>query len=189
VTAVPLPRPGGATPAAGPGTAVEGSRRPVAARLAAAAVHPVTGWSLAGVGFLALLLGWLGVSGSPIPAKQLPYLVSGGMGGLALVLLGAAVLSAADTRRQLERVERLERMVLDLHDALLEPVPAPPVVATSPDVAPALPSALVALPAGRSYHRADCALVAGKPVARLRRGEAARRGLNPCRVCDPPPAP
>jgi hypothetical protein len=45
-------------------------------------------------GAIALLMGWLGVSGTLETGKQLPYVVSGAMGGL--FLLGAGrVLNAA----------------------------------------------------------------------------------------------
>jgi hypothetical protein len=44
----------------------------------------------------ALLAGYLGVSGTLDPGKQLPYLISGGVGGLFLLGVAAALLFSAD---------------------------------------------------------------------------------------------
>lgn len=43
---------------------------------------------LAPVGLLLVFLGWLGASRTPLVQEQLPYLISGGLLGLALVNLG-----------------------------------------------------------------------------------------------------
>lgn len=39
-------------------------------------------------GVVAVLVGWYGVSGTLDPGKQMPYLVSGGIGGAALIAMG-----------------------------------------------------------------------------------------------------
>jgi predicted membrane metal-binding protein len=72
-------------------------------------IRPVFGWILAALGALALFLGWYGVSGEALTAKQLPYLVSGGLTGIALVIIAGVVLATEDIRRQLSRVDDLER--------------------------------------------------------------------------------
>ena len=86
-------------------------------------LRPVLGWLLAVVGAVALFLGWYGVSGTPIPAKQLPYLVSGGMTGVSLVVLAAAVLATDDVKRQLSELRGVAGKVDRLFDLLTEPVP------------------------------------------------------------------
>ena len=53
------------------------------------AVRPYAGWILIGFGALVMLIGYFGVSRESIPAKQIPYLVSGGIGGVFLAVLGA----------------------------------------------------------------------------------------------------
>ncbi len=141
------------------------------------AVRPVLGWVLVGVGALALFLGWWGVSGQSLTAKQLPYVVSGGLTGVSLVILAGVFLATDDVRQQLARLDRLERKVDDLY-ALFVAADAP-----SGDTA----TRRVALPSGSSYHRPDCALVAGKDaVADVDDDAIAARRLSPCRVCDPP---
>ena len=49
------------------------------------ATRPVWGWILVGLGLLLVLFGYLGISREALVAKQLPYLISGGILGLALV--------------------------------------------------------------------------------------------------------
>lgn len=161
-------------------------------------LRPVVGYGLAALGALALFLGWYGVSGTPVPAKQVPYLVSGGLTGVALVVLAAAVLAADDVRRRIGDLHRLEQRVETLYALLTEPVPAPltpqPLPGTG-DPGPAPPergdeqtdtAGTVALPTGTSYHRPGCRLVTGKPARRVGPAEARRRELGPCRLCDPP---
>lgn len=138
------------------------------------AVRPVLGWVLAALGGLALLLGWYGVSGEALTAKQLPYVVSGGLTGVALVILAGVFLATDDVRRQLARIDSIERKVDALVALLTEEARAD----TGTEV--------VALPAGTSYHRPGCSLVAGKTsVQPLTAEQVAERGLTPCRVCDP----
>jgi hypothetical protein len=54
-----------------------------------ASVRPVLGYVFVGIGLILLLTAYLGVSREVLVAKQLPYLVSGGMFGLAAVTLGS----------------------------------------------------------------------------------------------------
>jgi divalent metal cation (Fe/Co/Zn/Cd) transporter len=50
------------------------------------------------LGVVALFVGWLGVSHVVYPAEQLPYIVGYGLGGLALVGVGATLWLSADLR-------------------------------------------------------------------------------------------
>ena len=151
------------------------------------AVRPVLGWVLAGLGALALFLGWYGVSGESLTSKQLPYLVSGGLTGIALVVIASVFLATEDVRRQLSQVDELRRKVDDLYALFVEEL-AEPVTTPAGASAPAT-DALVALPAGTSFHRSDCALVTGKAESATVDARAIRaRKLRPCRVCEPPAA-
>ena len=158
------------------------------------AVRPVLGWVLAGLGALALLLGWYGVSGQALTAKQLPYLVSGGLTGIGLLVIAAVFLATEDVRRQLDRLGEVERKVdalyalfaADISDAATGAAPTTTATTATAAVPRPATDALLALPAGTSYHRADCALVANKPNAQPVDGATVTgRGLTPCRVCDP----
>jgi len=90
----------------------------------------IAGVALLVGGGVALVLGYRGVADSPFVSAQLPYVISGGFGGLLLCGLGIAVLVMADLHdewRKLDRIEsaiaghRIERP-LETPD---EPPPAP----------------------------------------------------------------
>lgn len=75
---------------------------------------------VAGAG--ALVAGWIGVSTNVFPAKQLPYLISGGLGGLFLVGITATFWLSADLRDEWRKLDRSETEVAELNrrlDALL----------------------------------------------------------------------
>lgn len=141
------------------------------------ALRPVVGWLLALVGALALFLGWYGVSGTPLTAKQVPYVISGGLTGVALIVLAAAFLATEDIRRQLASVAGMERKLDDLYRLLTD----------APGSGAEAAAQLVAVDGGAAYHRPSCRLVAGKPSAlQVAPDEVAERGLIPCRLCEPP---
>ena len=155
------------------------------------ATRPVWGWALVGLGFIFVLVGYLGISREALVAKQLPYLISGGIGGIALVGFGAMLVGTEDLKRTQERIDHLEDLVTDLHAVLLSRSDAP-TISTNGDTAeqgaaPARTSTtLLALPGGQSYHRPDCSMIEGKSEAQPVTASAARRqGLKPCRLCEP----
>ena len=155
------------------------------------ATRPVWGWILVGLGFVVILIGYLGISREALVAKQLPYLISGGIGGLALVGFGAMLVGTEDLKRTHERIDQLEDLVVDLHSALLNR-PDAPVLSSNGDAGNRQPAdstsavTLMALPGGQSYHLAECSMVEGKRDAKPVTASAARRqGLKPCRLCEP----
>jgi hypothetical protein len=152
-------------------------------------VRPWVGWSLALLGGVALFLGWYGVSGEALTAKQVPYLVSGGLTGIGLIILAGVFLATDDVRRQLAKVEELERKVDELRALFVVELTEPAAVDGGSTTGPAAATdSWVALPNGVSFHRAGCALVTGKAEARpVDDAVVQRRGLRPCRVCDPRP--
>jgi hypothetical protein len=172
-------------------------------RWAGDAIRPVLGWILTIVGAVALILGYLGVSGEVLVARQLPYVVSGGLAGIAMVFLGGIYLGAQDVRRSTERILRLERLVGELHAVLLtHPDVSPDTVGTGPvtrgatavtDDAPTDQLAvlngaggeLFALPNGSTFHRRQCAALGGKSAERLDVAAVEERSLKACKLCEP----
>lgn len=172
-------------------------------RWVAAAVRPYVGWILIGAGALVMLIGYFGVSREAIPAKQIPYLVSGGIGGVFLAVVGAYFLGTQELRRDSGRLDRLERMVEELHMALLRRPDAPVVdIGSTESGAAEGPSAssaatngssrqtrrVVVVEGGEMFHLETCALVAGKDAEELTPATARKRGLRPCPACAPAPA-
>ena len=162
-------------------------------RWVADSARPWLGWILVGFGALLLLLGYLGVSREALPGKQIPYLVSGGIGGVFLAVVGAYVLGIQALRHDSGRLDRLERMVEELHLALLRRPDAPDLTAGNGRAATAKPAGparrVVVVEDGDLFHRAACAIVAGKEVQEMTPATARRRGLQPCPACAPVPVP
>ena len=156
-------------------------------RWAAKATRPVVGWVLLALAALFILFGWIGVSGTPVVAKQIPYVISGGIAGVFLAVFGAYFLATEELRKDSGRLDRLERMVNELHEALLTRDDAPaPASATAAEGAGTNGHAYVALSGSDVYHRPDCAMVASKANSSvLAPSTVRRRQLTPCRLCDP----
>jgi hypothetical protein len=154
-------------------------------RWAGAAVRPWAGWIFIGVGALFILVGYLGVSREAIVEKQVPYLVSGGIGGVLLCVVGAYFLGTEELRKDSGRLDRLERMVDELHAALLQRADAPARPSSNGDGAP---RPLVAVEGGETFHAAGCAMAEGRAVESLTADAARAKGLRPCPLCEPTPS-
>ncbi len=91
----------------------------------------LAGLGLIGVGVVLIIGGWFGASGTAYEAAQMPYLISGGVFGLAVVVVGAALFvryslsrylrfwlvrslyeQRVQTDRQVEVLERVEQLLL-----------------------------------------------------------------------------
>ena len=79
------------------------------------------------VGLAALALGWVGVSGTPHIAEQLPYFISGGLVALFFLGLAVALWLSADLRDEWRELRALR---LILADAAAEPDQADATVVT-----------------------------------------------------------
>jgi hypothetical protein len=69
----------------------------------------VGAWVAILAGAVAIILGWLGVSGTGFTSEQIPYIVSGGLGGLFLLGLGATIWISADLRDEWRKLDAIER--------------------------------------------------------------------------------
>lgn len=93
----------------------------------------VAAWVAVALGALAVILGWVGVTGTPYTFEQIPYIISGGLGGLFLLGVGAMLWISADMRDEWRKLDELVR----LQDAaVLQPSP-PAGVQDDQEVAPA----------------------------------------------------
>jgi hypothetical protein len=157
-------------------------RRLDLSKLRVAAYGGGFGLLVVAAGLLLIGLGWNGMAGAggevngvPNLNAQLPWLVSGGILGLALVFFGASMLIVHNARTDRARLEaKLDELV----GVLGRPAELPAQLAAGRAVVYAGPSA---------YHVADCRLIQGRAgdLATMSRGTAADSGLKPCRVCKP----
>jgi len=132
-------------------------------------------------GLIVIGIGWNGAAGAGGQINhvtdlraQLPWLLSGGLLGLALVVFGAALVIVHNARVDRSRLEvKLDELV----DAVSRGGEA----AAAPSSAAGLYVA-----GGASYHRPDCRLVGGRDDVRyVTLAEAEGAELRPCRVCKP----
>jgi hypothetical protein len=82
-------------------------------------------WALVVAGAIALIAGWIGVSGTAYSAEQLPYIISGGIGGIFLLGVGATLWLSADLRDEWRKLDRIEEALRE-HDQLPFPAEAEP---------------------------------------------------------------
>ena len=73
-----------------------------------------TAAALALLGVLALILGWWGVSGTGVAAEQNPYLISGGLLGIALIGIGCTLWLSADLQDEWRRLDAAEERLAKL---------------------------------------------------------------------------
>jgi hypothetical protein len=142
------------------------------------------------IGLIAIGLGWNGMAGgggqlggvSDLRA-QLPWLVSGGLLGLALVVFGAALMIVHNARTDRARLEaKLDEVIAGLGRTAAPSIAYP----TDPTAAASTATAGVYLAGASSYHRPDCRLVQGRDDAQaVTMTEVADQGLRACRVCKP----
>ena len=91
-------------------------------RLVRAQWDRCTAAALVVIGLVALLVGWIGVSGTVLAYRQIPYVISGGIVGLALIVIGTGVWLSADLHDEWRKLDRLEERLADLADAGSETV-------------------------------------------------------------------
>jgi hypothetical protein len=98
------------------------------------------------VGLIALIKGWIGVSGTGLAAEQLPYLISGGLGGIAMIAVGCTVWVSADLQDEWRRLDALEERLVELRKASA----AAPAAATAVDATEVVERPAPARPRRRS---------------------------------------
>jgi hypothetical protein len=136
------------------------------------------------LGLLLIGLGWLGASRTILPFEQIPYLISGGLLGIAFVMIGGFIyfaywqtLLVRDTRTErrelVDALARIERLLASGGGG----------GATNGHAAASDETQLVATETGSMVHRQDCPVVLNRD--NLRTVSESESGLRPCSICDP----
>jgi hypothetical protein len=131
------------------------------------------------LGLLVIVQGWYGAAHTPYLFEQVPYLISGGLVGLALVTgagllyFGAWVARSAGAQQRV--AEETLGLLREIRDGLGD--------STRTTRSANGHAGFVATAHGSMWHRPDCAAVAGRSDLRSIGRDGG--GLQPCALCDP----
>ncbi len=129
------------------------------------------------VGLVTIFLAWNGAASKDFVEGQIPYVISGGIGGLVVAGAGITTILVQTRRRDTDAItQRLDQMIEALQETGAFPAVGPTAVPEG---------ALVV--AGRStFHDPGCRIVDGRDDYRpVSPDAAAAKGLTPCRICQP----
>lgn len=153
------------------------------------------------LGIAFILLAWSGAAHGRVDQQQIPYLVSGGLGGLAVVMIGCffywahwlyRIYDQADLHHQEAMREQREMM-----RALIETLAAGPGPGAAGAPAPEGSSTgvpanglrgnrvFVATQTGTNFHTSGCPMVASRAGSLRPVSEQEAEQMKPCRVCEP----
>lgn len=127
-------------------------------------------------GLVFVWAGWNGAASYDDVPSQFPYLISGGITGLCLVVIGVGLFVVQSQRA--DRVQ-LEANLVELR-RLLERMGVPAGNGSQP-------TGLTVVAGPNAYHLTTCRLLEGREGLKTMTVETARAaGLDPCRTCEPP---
>ncbi len=137
------------------------------------------------LGLLVILLGWYGAAHTPYLFEQVPYLISGGLIGLGLVITGGMLFFgswiAKGAAAQREASAELADLLREVRDELaVRPAARSAASATRKDSNGH--AAFVATASGSMLHRRECSVVTGREDLR---SVSTTSGLKPCGLCNP----
>jgi hypothetical protein len=142
----------------------------------------IVGSGLVIIGVPVIVLGWYGASHTPYVFEQVPYLISGGLLGLALAVVGGLFYFAYWITRQIQETRRqadqTREALSEIRDLLADRV-----IASAGKSKASSNGGFVATEKGTMFHRPDCVVVAGREDLREVTPDGA--GLEPCKICEP----
>ena len=122
------------------------------------------------LGFLLILIAWNGTAHTPLVFEQIPYVVSGGQLGTALVVLGGFLFFSAWLTVLVQDQKQTHALLEELISIQRSGLSAPTTIGQ-----------LVATEKGDMVHRSTCRVVAGRTD--LREGDLMT--MRPCGICTP----
>jgi hypothetical protein len=134
--------------------------------------------ALLGAGVVFVILGWYGAAHTNILTEQIPYLISGGLLGLGLIVVAGVMAAGAAQERS---TDELRREIVRIVATMGSGVPDRGVRA---DAFSTNGHHVFVVPGGRSYHEAGCPILEGKEgVKELEPAQAVASGYAPCKLC------
>src|SRR5436305_4135522 len=133
----------------------------------------IAGAIMVPLGIALMILAWYGAAHKPLIIQQFPYLLSGGLIGLGLMITGGLAYFGYWITRLVQENRTNTRQLIEAIDRLAAPSSDGEVSGTR--AAAAGDGALVATATGSMVHRPDCPVVANRPG--VRRVKAGTPGL------------
>jgi hypothetical protein len=135
----------------------------------------LVGSLLAPLGVVLIVLGWLGAAHTPILQEEIAYGLSGGLVGLALVVVGSFLYFS---HWQTQQIRETRAQTFQLSGELQSLQSALALLVSS--LIQGQPALLVATRSGTLSHRPDCSVVRSRADLK-----PARADLSPCHICQP----
>lgn len=144
----------------------------------------VTAFAVLVAGVVFVLLGWYGAAHTNVFTEQIPYLISGGLLGLGLIIVAGILASSATAERAMQDLRRELRASAPAGPAANGATPGGPSIGGRAQAGPN--GRVYAVAGGRSFHVAGCPIVEGKEnVREMEPAQAAHFGLTVCKLCGP----
>ena len=134
--------------------------------------------ALFGTGVIFVILGWYGAAHTNIATEQVPYLISGGLLGLGLIIVAGVMAAGAAQERSNDEFRReIARALAAIGSGL-------PDGGIRTDAFSTNGHTTYVVPGGRSYHVAGCPILEGKEgVKELEPAQAIASGYAACKLC------
>jgi hypothetical protein len=141
----------------------------------------VAGGVLMPLGVVLVLAGWYGASHTTRLFEEIPYLISGGMLGIVLAAIGAALYFGY----WLTRLVAGDRQIVEALARIEARLDASPGNGSAASASGAAAGGFVATRTGTMFHRPECPVVADRPEKELRSVSLPASGMAPCKLCAP----
>lgn len=135
------------------------------------------------LGIVFILLAWYGAAHARVDQQQIPYMISGGLIGLGLMMAGGLMFWAHWLYRIYDQADLHHRELLDAINRMAPGGSSNGGAATA-TAGSSGSTRLVATKGGTNYHRPDCSVVRGRRGLRtISAADAA--DMQACRICEP----
>lgn len=133
---------------------------------------------LLAAGVVFVILGWYGAAHTNILTEQIPYLISGGLLGLGLIIVAGVLAAGAVQERSNDDLRR------EIAHALAAIGSRTPDRGVRTDAFSSNGHHVFVVPGGRSFHQPGCPILEGKEgVQELEASQAEASGYAACKLC------